>query len=138
MDGWDNPRVDVLRLVRNWLCDESNGRWVMVIDNADDSDVFFQPLERAEEADPLSDFLPRSPNGWILITSRSRDVAFRLTGSYSSILEVRRMDVDDALALLQRKLGFQPNKDDAINLLNILDFMPLAISQAAAYIAQRQ
>jgi hypothetical protein len=22
MDGWDNPKADVLRLVRSWLCDE--------------------------------------------------------------------------------------------------------------------
>jgi len=41
MDGWDNPKADVLRLVRSWLCDESNGRWVMVLDNADDLDVLF-------------------------------------------------------------------------------------------------
>ena len=42
MDGWDNPKADILRLVRSWLCDESNGRWVVVVDNADDSSVFFR------------------------------------------------------------------------------------------------
>jgi len=43
MDGWDNPKVNVLRLVCNGLCYESNGRWVMVVDNVDDSAVFFPP-----------------------------------------------------------------------------------------------
>lgn len=48
MDGWDNPKADLLRLVRNWLCDESNGRWVMIVDNADDSGVFFPPHNRPQ------------------------------------------------------------------------------------------
>lgn len=39
VEGWDNPKADILRLVRNWLCDELNGRWVMIVDNADDSGV---------------------------------------------------------------------------------------------------
>ncbi|KAF2463878.1 uncharacterized protein BDR25DRAFT_362306 [Lindgomyces ingoldianus] len=26
VDGWDNPKAEVLWLVRSWLCDELNGR----------------------------------------------------------------------------------------------------------------
>jgi hypothetical protein len=96
LDGWDNPKADALRLVCNWLCDESNGPWVMIIDNADDSSVFFSPLTRSQAyqtdildqaAESFLDFVPQSPNGSILITSRSRDVAFRLTGSHTSVVE---------------------------------------------------
>jgi hypothetical protein len=146
MDGWDDPKADVLRLVRSWLCDESNGRWLMVVDNADDSSVLFPPLHRTQvvevsnpgqAVEPLSDFLPQSPNGSILITSRSRDLAYGLTGNYANVIEVRPMDKGDALALLQKKLGCDVNKDDAGELLHSLDYMPLAITQAAAYIAQR-
>ena len=36
LSGWDDSKVDILQLVRAWLCDESNGRWVMIVDNADD------------------------------------------------------------------------------------------------------
>lgn len=39
LPGRDDPRVNILQLVRAWLCDESNGRWVMIVDNADDSSV---------------------------------------------------------------------------------------------------
>ncbi|PVH90556.1 hypothetical protein DM02DRAFT_711452 [Periconia macrospinosa] len=146
MEGWDNPKADVLRLVRSWLCDESNGRWVMVVDNADDLDVFFHPLssQRAvaagnpgQAAEPLSDFLPQSPNGSILVTSRSQDVAYRLTGSYTSIIEVKPMDDDDALALLEKKLGSGAAKKDAVELVHLLDCMPLAITQAATFVKQR-
>ncbi|OCK93230.1 uncharacterized protein K441DRAFT_662010 [Cenococcum geophilum 1.58] len=145
MDGWDNPKADVLRLVRNWLCDESNGRWVMVVDNADDSAVFFPPLDGTQAAgvsspgravELLSDFLPQSPNGSILITSRSRDVARRLTGRGDCLVEVKPMDKCDALALLQKKLSFNANEHNAIELLQALDYMPLAITQAAACIEQ--
>ena len=145
MEGWDNPKADVLRLVRNWLCDESNGRWVMIVDNADDSGVFFPPLDEqaigvdkpGQAAESLSEFLPQSPNGSILITSRSRDVAYRLTGSHAYIREVKPMDKDDALALLRKKLSFDVDEHNATELLQALDYMPLAITQAAAYIEQR-
>ncbi|KAI9764195.1 MAG: hypothetical protein M1839_005973, partial [Geoglossum umbratile] len=144
--GWDNPKANVLRLVRNWLCDESNGRWVMIIDNADDWGVFFPPLNRTQAigadklgqaAESLSEFLPQSPNGSILITSRSRNVAYRLTGSHTYVREVKPMDKADALALLQKKLSFDADEHNAIELLQVLDYMPLAITQAAAYIEQR-
>ncbi|KAF2709070.1 hypothetical protein K504DRAFT_468281 [Pleomassaria siparia CBS 279.74] len=147
MDGWDKPKADVLRLVRNWLCDESNGRWTMVVDNADDASVFFpraQGIQAAKAARPnqaaelLSDFLPQSANGSIVVTSRNRDVAFRLTGSYASVIKVEPMGKDDALALLQKKLGLRAgNTEKATELLQALDGMPLAITQAAAYIMQR-
>jgi hypothetical protein len=41
MRSWDDPKADVLRLVRSWLCDKRNGRWLMVVDNADDTSIFF-------------------------------------------------------------------------------------------------
>ncbi|XTI88858.1 hypothetical protein V2W45_1238678, partial [Cenococcum geophilum] len=75
--------------------------------------------------------------GSILITSRSRDVAYRLTGSHPYITEVKPMDEGDALALLQKKLSFDADEHNAIKLLQALDYMPLAITQAAAYIEQR-
>jgi hypothetical protein len=47
------------------------------------------------------------------------------------------MNEGDALALLQKKLRFDADKYNAIELLQALDYMPLAITQAAAYIEQR-
>jgi tetratricopeptide (TPR) repeat protein len=150
IDGRDDPTADVLRLVRSWLCDESSGRWTMVVDNADDADVFFSPPLSAQAAgaagpsqaaELLSDFLPQSPNGSILVTSRTRDVAYRLAGSHASIFEVRPMEAGDALALLQKKLRLRADAaidvEKAKELVQALDRMPLAITQAAAFIVQR-
>ncbi|KAF2678563.1 hypothetical protein K458DRAFT_348288 [Lentithecium fluviatile CBS 122367] len=146
LPGRDQPDADILKLVHGWLCDEENGRWVMIIDNADDLDVFPRPPQRghgskedvrSNAAASLLEFLPQSPNGSILITSRSRDVAFRLTGSYADIIRVQPMDQPHALALLQNKLDGSFEQDDAAALVEALDYMPLAITQAAAYISKR-
>jgi tetratricopeptide (TPR) repeat protein len=118
----------------------------MILDNADDASVFFnsakgrQPSKAdgsLQETEYLSDFLPQSQNGSILITSRDRDTAFRLTGNYTDIIKVEPMDKHHALALLQKKLDSSPDEDDALKLLQNLDYIPLAITQAAAYIKQR-
>ena len=146
LPGWDQPDVDIMKPVYSWLCDEAHGRWVMIIDNADDLGVFPRPLEKrkgrkddgsSNTAAALLEFLPQSPNGSILITSRSRDVAFRLTGSYADIIRVHPMDQSHALALLRNKLKGSFTQDDAVALVEALDYMPLAITQAAAYISQR-
>ena len=145
--GWDKPEADILRLVSNWLCDEANGHWVMIVDNADDPSVFShqgdgsaskdESSSSAPQANSLSDFLPQSPSGSILITSRNRELAYKLTESTSDIIKVNPMDQGHALALLQKKLGTDLERDDEVELLQTLDYMPLAITQAAAYISQR-
>jgi tetratricopeptide (TPR) repeat protein len=146
LPGWDQPDVDILKPVHSWLCDEANGHWVMIIDNADDLSVFPRPTQRrngskddvsSNAAASLLELLPQSPNGSILITSRSRDVAFRLTGNYADIIRVQPMDQAHALALLRNKLDGSFEQDDAAAFVEALDYMPLAIAQAAAYIGQR-
>jgi tetratricopeptide (TPR) repeat protein len=144
MAGWDDPREDILRLVHDWLCDESNGQWTLVVDNADDASLLFYNRSRShtlpnpdQSTQLLSKFLPQSPNGSILLTSRSHDVGQRFTDSYSSVVEVKPMEDNDALALLEKKLPSKIIRQEAIQLIHTLDAMPLALTQAAAYITRR-
>lgn len=110
----------------------------MIIDNADDASVFFPSAGNStQQAEPLYEFIPYSRNGSVLFTSRSQDVAYRLTGNYSAIAEVSPMDGTDSLVLFQRKVKSTSDRADVIELIHALDFMPLAITQAAAYISQR-
>lgn len=103
LPGRHDPKVDVLRLVSDWLCDETNGQWTMIVDNADDVETFFpsQGRKREEASDSLSAllaaYLPQSRNGSILITSRNKDVAARLAGGYKNIKEVLTMDESQGL-----------------------------------------
>ena len=144
--GWDDPKADILRLVWSWLCYESNGPWVLIVDSADDSDVFSRPdyghrtnlpdrLDQPVEA--LSDYLPQSSNGSILVTSRSRDAAFRLIGRNVDIIPVGPMNQVHALVLIEKKLQGRFEECDVVGLAEALDFIPLAINQAAAYISLR-
>ena len=45
------------------------------------------------------------------------------------------MDRADGLALFKRKLGWHDNGEDVIKLAAVLEFMPLAIIQAAIYVS---
>ena len=47
------------------------------------------------------------------------------------------MDEEHAILLLEKKLGQQHNREDVAAMARELDFIPLAITQAAAYIQQR-
>ncbi|KAF5246035.1 hypothetical protein FAUST_1446 [Fusarium austroamericanum] len=149
----NNPDVDVLRLVRDWMQTEEAGSWLMVLDNVDDVNLFYpranasgnkaanQPTEEnaiiSSDQWPLAAYLPKYSSGTILITSRSIDAAEKLTGSHKAIYRVSAMDEIQGLRLLQNKLNGDFNKDAAVDLLRALDYIPLAITQAAAYINRR-
>jgi tetratricopeptide (TPR) repeat protein len=53
------------------------------------------------------------------------------------MIEVGPMAQTDALTLLEKKLGPLPDLDVAADLVEVLDLVPLAISQVAAYIQAR-
>lgn len=73
----------------------------------------------------------------ILITSRNRTAAINLVGS-GSIIPVKPMDEEEALALLNTRVPFsESSKADAKALVKALEYIPLAITHAAAYINAR-
>jgi tetratricopeptide (TPR) repeat protein len=86
---------------------------------------------------PLLEFLPKSPEGSIIITSRSQEVAFKFVDR-QDIIRVQPMNELEALKLLQRKLGLKVETPDMQKLVEELEFMPLAIIQAAGYIVHRE
>ncbi|RFU31458.1 hypothetical protein B7463_g4861, partial [Scytalidium lignicola] len=139
----NDPEADVLQLVSNWLCNETNGRWIMIVDNADDMEVFYPKQMRTMDESsppaptPLANYLPQSRNGSILITSRSKDAAARLAGGHKYIKEVPAMDESQAFGLFRNKLECASNEEGAADLLRELDYIPLAITQAAAFINRR-
>ena len=149
LPGRDDPKVNILWLVSNWLCHEKNGQWLMILDNADDNDVFFRLDEDTERSmwtnditgsrKPLECFLPQTPNGSILVTSRNSTAAMNLVGMYYNVIRVEPMDEGDALALLKTRVPFsEPSESEAKALVQALECIPLAITHAAAYIRMRE
>ncbi|KAK2589658.1 hypothetical protein QQS21_012665 [Conoideocrella luteorostrata] len=131
--GIDEEKADVKRLVKTALSDESIGSWLLVVDNADDTGLLFEPI-------CLSDYLPFSRKGSILLTTRNQTVASRLGIQGASIITTAEMyDVEARFMLYQ---GLNPsqisNANSTERLLHILANLPLAIRQACAYMAENQ
>jgi hypothetical protein len=72
----------------------------------------------------------------VILTTRNKGVALRLIEE-NDIIIVEPMDKTHAVALFEKKLGIQENSDNTEELTEALEFMPLAIVQAAAYVKQR-
>ncbi|KAF7510532.1 hypothetical protein GJ744_006378 [Endocarpon pusillum] len=126
--GIEDKKLDVKILVRQRLSHESTGPWLMIIDNADDEAIWGTDSI-------LTECLPESPTGAILVTTRNRQVATDLVGKES--VELGEMNEDEATKML-RSLLSKPETHTDLNailiMLQKLTYLPLAIVQAAAYI----
>jgi len=146
ISGRQDPKANVFQLVHNFLRDGKSRRWLLILDNVDNPDLLSEAGDAGqrgqgtevdgERRQPILAYLPQSQNGSILITSRSKDVALKLVEE-KDIVAVQPMAAAHALSLFERKLGPLDQGDDTAELAAALEFMPLAIVQAAAYISQR-
>jgi tetratricopeptide (TPR) repeat protein len=146
-----DPQADVFKLVHDWLRNEKNGPWLLVLDNADDVDVLAPRTIQDRNArvndghqgnsgalkQRLLSYLPPRRHGSVLVTTRTRRAAMQIV-EHSDIIPVEPMDDTAARALLRIKLGDKNGSDDGVTeLAAALDYMPLALAQAAAYIRER-
>lgn len=135
ISGLDEEQADIKKLVQCHLSQESAGRWLLIFDNADDMDMWIQNARYGSQSPGLIDYLPRSSQGRVVFTTRSRKVAVRL--AQQNVIKVLEMDEEVAMQVLSKSLidqGLLQNHEDIIKLLQKLTFLPLAIVQAAAYI----
>ena len=110
--GIEDPKADVLNLVFQWLGSVESGDWLLILDNADDTNVTFRPFTSTAAQNSglnigpprLSQYLPQTGTGSILITSRDKATAMRLTGTREQVLRIGMMSKDDNHALLKKKL----------------------------------
>ncbi|KAI1382616.1 uncharacterized protein F4822DRAFT_100890 [Hypoxylon trugodes] len=128
--GIEDDKADVKMLVRVALSHESAGSWLLVIDNADDLKLFADAT--------LSDYLPFNRNGSILFTTRNHEAAVRLDIPQQDIMNVTKMNNDEATNLLRAGLKEDQIRDaeSITHLLGFLANLPLAIKQASAYMAK--
>ena len=141
-DACEVGSSDTLQTVSRWLSDKKNGPWLLILDNADDARVLLdlQQDHTARDAAPIKrrliDYIPQVPHGIVLVTTRDRTSGWALTGDYSTPIEVQSMGPVESLELLKGKLPVESGSE-AVELLKELEYVPLAISQAGAYIRER-
>ena len=70
--GWDDPKTNKLELVSEWLESPRSGRWILMVDNADDFDLLFGSGNLAKS-------LPKSSTGSILMSTRDARVGMEFT-----------------------------------------------------------
>jgi tetratricopeptide (TPR) repeat protein len=139
-----DPETDVVKTVFDWLSDEDNGPWLLVLDNADDQGMFFEPAIRSQSDDVLhqqlgmlAQYLPRSAHGMTLVTTRDRRVGERFAERDKPII-VLPLEIADATSMLRSRLPnhLDLSAADVAELLESLQYLPLAIAQAASYISE--
>jgi tetratricopeptide (TPR) repeat protein len=142
LPGFDNPQVDQLELVREWLLSESSGSWLLILDNIDDASLMKkdgQDEETTQNDFNLLYFLPQRTGSAILVTSRYRLVAFDIVVLEESLLSIEIMETKEAVQILNNKLAdCRGGLADRARLATALENIPLAITQAAAYLSKMQ
>ncbi|RDW56997.1 hypothetical protein BP6252_13950 [Coleophoma cylindrospora] len=126
---------DIKDLVRRHLGSEKAGKWLLVMDNADDRDLLFGIADK----DGIYKYLPESESGLVLFTTRSREVAVEVAGA--DIIDLEQMSHADASRFLKSSLGKKQQletEETITKLLRELAYLPLAISQASAYLNKNQ
>ncbi|KAL1965117.1 hypothetical protein VTN77DRAFT_6030 [Rasamsonia byssochlamydoides] len=142
--GVDDEDADVLSLVKAWLENESQ-TWLLIIDNADDVSLFSpsNTSYQGRDSEPtwcISEYLPECSQGSILITTRNRAAAVAFNGGRPrDLIEVKPMTELESTDLIKSKLTNDSSHDsepEISELANLLDHLPLALVQAAAFMQQ--
>ncbi|MCI0487664.1 MAG: tetratricopeptide repeat protein [Blastocatellia bacterium] len=106
--------------VRRWL--ESNSDWLLILDNADEPEL-------------VEEYLPVNSEGHIILTSRAR-VFDRL--GIARPIELMKLEPDEASDFFLKRTGranLESAEAEAMKQLGEeLDYLPLALEQAGAYI----
>jgi len=118
----DDEEAVIIRAMELWFM--RNKKWLFIYDNADAMDIGGGWLEK---------YLPKKRNGHMLVTTRSWD-------SYiGRVINIALFTEIEAVSFLKTRIdktdeGY--SDDSAQELAELLQYLPLALEQAAAYIRE--
>lgn len=138
--GRDNDKCDKMLLLKEWL-EKEHKNWLLIIDNADDASLFTSrgELSRSKSktgtGQSVLEYLPESPHGSILITTRDRAAGVKFTRTRADdLVEVNIMTPEEADSLIRSALTSDTSTDvEILQLAGLLGHFPLALAQAAAF-----
>ncbi len=139
--GCREPQFDHRRKVPEMLDRKDSRPWIMIVDNADDYSTYFPPNDHAlseeEQKGYLAQCLPcgSENEGRIIITSRNARLGEEINPECAPI-QVSELTPDNAKSLFKARLVNKAKweEEPADMILQSLDYIPLAITQAAAFI----
>ncbi|KAK5625679.1 hypothetical protein RRF57_001395 [Xylaria bambusicola] len=127
---------DMKEAVRRYFESNMAGKWLLIVDNADDTDVVLGP---SGKLGGIIDYLPKSDHGLTVFTTRSRGVA--LAVAENNMVELHKMSAEEASEFFEKAIfdkQLAQDKTKTAELVQELMYLPLAIAQAIAYLNQNQ
>jgi hypothetical protein len=117
--------------VKDWLNENEN--WLMVVDNADRHDDFFATEENDVDG-TIQGALPwpRARTAMVIYTSRHDRVGAQLTDH--NCLRLGIMSESEGIAMFRSLSGSTSQDEEVLRLLEGVDFLPLSIAHATAYL----
>lgn len=123
----DQDQNHAVAAVKRWLRRQSG--WLLVLDNADDLEM-------------VSDFLPEVIEGHLLLTTRAQS-----TGQIAQCIPMEKLSVEESIWFVLRRAKLLTSTvpldttsyvhwSQAKPIAEIMDGLPLALDQAAAYIEE--
>ncbi|EHK27082.1 uncharacterized protein TRIVIDRAFT_34594, partial [Trichoderma virens Gv29-8] len=140
--GRDDPKSNILSLVKKWLEEQSKMQWLMVIDNADDIELFFHSQRsnaldtQPQQDNKLARYIPDCNHGFILLTTRNKQVGIKFGQGRSPPVKVHEMTDIEAKQLVQSILKMEVPADEISLLASKLEYLPLALAQATSFIQE--
>ena len=143
--GRQNPQANIFQLVHDWLRSDRKGKWVLILDNVDDASFLVKAQSISQDGQTTGIesgnlrslvVIPPAVPEWIDSHNNTKQKCGSRTGwkaQYYRRLNrwIRWMRRHS----LQNKLGRHGlTSDNTAELITALEFMPLAIVQAAVYI----
>ena len=131
--GWNDPKIEIFQLVKEWFEGDESGRWLLIVDNADDMEMLY-----GSGTSNSARYFPRSDRGSILMTTRYRKVGLNFAAIRDAI-SIPVMSSAEAAQLLNFRLGDTISVDDDLQqLAEELENVPLAMVQASSFITANE
>ncbi|KAM0246860.1 hypothetical protein ACHAP5_004482 [Fusarium lateritium] len=114
--------------------------WLLVLDNADDLSLFGVGTAAGKRTGKYLDYVPKGPVGTVLWTSRDEGIVGSLVGLRRCI-HVPSMTLEESRALLQSTRVLPASEKELAkidSLIEELQYLPLAISQAGTYMRRTE
>ena len=134
----EDPKTNALQLLHQWLGDDQNKPWLFTLDNLDDLNILETPLPSQDNPLALLRFFPPNTNDAVIVTTRDKRIEERLT-MRGRITTVSPMTTSEAKELLRSYVPSMISHElsELERLVKALDCLPLAITEAAAYMTEQ-
>ncbi|MCJ1426026.1 hypothetical protein MMC29_003928, partial [Sticta canariensis] len=126
LEGKSSNIDEVVNEVLEWLSRPSNDQWLLIYDNVDRE---FSISSEDPEAFDIKLYFPKADQGSILVTTRLESL--RRLGAD---LKLEPVDELQGAIILRNSIG--NSVEDSIQLIKLLQGLPLAINQAGSYMRE--